>query len=402
MVNVINGVCLDNDNDNYAQCGATCRLSAGNICGDCNDANPSVNPAASEICDSIDNNCAGGIDEGFNTIPEICNGADENCNGLIDEGNPGGGGTCSTGEPGVCGDGDITCDQGGVICLRVTGPGPELCNGLDDDCDGVIDEVVDNDGDALDNCSDNCPDAFNPPEDCDGMPGTPDEQCDLDSDGLGDACDCTPADPLNPDPGEVGATVQVTRPGGQTGIAWGAVPSVVRYNVYRGYLTQGNPWLYNQQCLAASVPITTAPDPLDPRINTMFYYLASSYCGSGLESVLGRDSTGSPIPQPFTCPAATLDDDGDGTEEAADNCPGFRNPSQSDVDADAHGDVCDNCPADSNPGQGDLDGDGLGDACDPDRDGDGVPNGTDNCPDVANPLQEDTDMDGIGDACDPT
>jgi hypothetical protein len=39
---------------------------------------------------------------------------------------------------------------------------------------------------------DNCPSTFNPPEDCDDFPGTPDEQCDLDFDGIGDACDLDP------------------------------------------------------------------------------------------------------------------------------------------------------------------------------------------------------------------
>lgn len=37
----------------------------------------------------------------------------------------------------------------------------------------------------------------------------------------------------------------------------------------------------------------------------------------------------------------------------------------------------------------------------PDRDGDGVPDGTDNCPDRMNPDQDDRDGDHAGDACDP-
>ena len=92
--------------------------------------------------------------------------------------------------------------------------------------------------------------------------------------------------------------------------------------------------------------------------------------------------------------------DADTLGDACDNCPDDTNQDQSDVDDDTVGDVCDNCPTDSNRFQEDIDGDGIGDVCDPDRDGDGIPNGSDNCPDVDNPTQEDTDADGVGDACD--
>ncbi len=400
VLNAVNGICSDNDGDGYAACGG-CTVQAGSVCGDCDDARSAVHPGAAEVCDSIDNDCNAGVDEGFGAIPELCNNADENCNGLIDEGNPGGGGASSTGGLGVCDPGTIVCNAGGVTCVANRGPGPELCNGLDDDCDGGVDDPADSDGDGQDNCLDDCPDAFIPPQDCDNDPGTPDEQCDFDADGIGDVCDCTPANPLNPAPTEVGSTLIVTRVAGQTMVTWSAVPGAGLYNLYRGYLTQGVSWSYDQQCLESAQPMTTAVDSLDPRAFTLFYYLVSNFCPGVAESALGRSSAGTIAPQPYTCPAATLDLDGDGTEEAADTCPSFFNPSQSDFDADAHGDVCDNCAAAFNPSQGDLDGDGLGDPCDPDRDGDGVLNGTDNCPEAPNPLQEDTDMDGIGDACDP-
>jgi subtilisin family serine protease len=73
-----------------------------------------------------------------------------------------------------------------------------------------------------------------------------------------------------------------------------------------------------------------------------------------------------------------------------------------DTDADGVLDSVDSCPSVANADQADADGDGLGDACDPDLDGDGVPNAGDNCPSVANPGQADADRDGLGDACDPT
>jgi len=87
---------LDLDQDNF---GAVC---------DCDDMEPTVNDNAPEICDGLDNNCDGIIDEGFdvdgdgfktcegdcddtdNTIfpgaIELCDGIDNNCNGMFDEG----------------------------------------------------------------------------------------------------------------------------------------------------------------------------------------------------------------------------------------------------------------------------------------------------------------------------
>ena len=35
---------------------------------DCDDTNASINPDAEEICDEVDNNCDGNIDEGVSTL----------------------------------------------------------------------------------------------------------------------------------------------------------------------------------------------------------------------------------------------------------------------------------------------------------------------------------------------
>jgi hypothetical protein len=272
--------------------------------------------------------------------------------------------------------------------VRNVGPGPEVCNGKDDDCDGTVDETTDSDGDGVDNCTDNCPDAQNA------------SQLDSDGDTVGDVCDCTPFDAANPPPPQPGATLTVsgTAP---SSLAWTPVPGVSQYNVYRGFGILGRPWAYSHQCFANKLGVPTVQDAQKPRPAAMFYYLVSSVCGSNSESAPGTRSTGQPIPTPFKCPDASRDSDGDTVEDAVDNCPAFQNTSQSDVDADSYGDPCDNCPSVANTEQVDTDADGLGNACDPDDDNDGVADVSDNCPVTPNPDQADLDADGTGNACDP-
>ncbi|MBL7819613.1 MAG: T9SS type A sorting domain-containing protein [Saprospiraceae bacterium] len=56
----------------------------------------------------------------------------------------------------------------------------EICNGLDDNCNGSIDEGFDPDLDGIASCFDNCSSTYNP------------QQLDSDCDGVGDACDECP------------------------------------------------------------------------------------------------------------------------------------------------------------------------------------------------------------------
>jgi hypothetical protein len=67
----------------------------------------------------------------------------------------------------------------------------------------------------------------------------------------------------------------------------------------------------------------------------------------------------------FHAPLVDLppDRDRDGILDGSDNCPAIHNPGQGDADGDGRGDPCDNCPAVANPGQQDADADGIGDAC---------------------------------------
>jgi hypothetical protein len=72
---------------------------------------------------------------------EICNGLDDDCDGQVDEGfNVGQ--PCSAGVGACFAAGQMACAADGLstACSAVAGqPTAEVCNGVDDDCDGVVD-----------------------------------------------------------------------------------------------------------------------------------------------------------------------------------------------------------------------------------------------------------------------
>jgi len=81
--------------------------------------------------------------------PEICNGLDDDCNGLVDEGLETScyDGPAGTDGVGLCRAGVSQCVQdsltgayGMSACQGEVLPAPEVCNALDDNCDGQVDE----------------------------------------------------------------------------------------------------------------------------------------------------------------------------------------------------------------------------------------------------------------------
>ncbi len=70
---------------------------------------------------------------------EVCDGLDNDCDGAIDDGIVGIGAACSTGLMGICSAGTTRCINGAFVCVQTQQPRTEICNGLDDDCNGVVD-----------------------------------------------------------------------------------------------------------------------------------------------------------------------------------------------------------------------------------------------------------------------
>ncbi|MCZ7687239.1 MAG: hypothetical protein M5U28_54290 [Sandaracinaceae bacterium] len=60
---------------------------------------------------------------------------------MVDEGDPEGGVACGI-DTGECAMGITRCDtaRGRVVCDGEVRPTTEICNGLDDNCDGTVDE----------------------------------------------------------------------------------------------------------------------------------------------------------------------------------------------------------------------------------------------------------------------
>ncbi len=181
----------DGDKDGYGFGASVCMCVAygeyiAAIGGDCNDGDNGVNPGTDELCDGKDNNCLAGIDEDCDgdgddwcaadkqvvgkppvcpngggdcndqvptTYPqaeEICDNVDNNCDDVTDE-------ACDSDKDGWCATGKTVinnppvCDGGVDDCNDLNSqvyPGKvEICDDIDNNCDGVTDEGCDDDGD---------------------------------------------------------------------------------------------------------------------------------------------------------------------------------------------------------------------------------------------------------------
>ncbi len=192
-----------------------------------------------EVCDGLDNDCDGDLtdepgyrawyrdadgdgygDEGVvvyacaaldgytsgrgdcnDADPEISPGVSEQCNGVDDDCD----GVVANGDEDGDGDGWPRCMDCDETDPDIYDGAPEHCDGVDRDCDGVV-SLNDDDGDGQTACDGDCDDAdptrwLGAPEACDGVDndcdgGVPaDEGIDADGDGALLCGDCDDADP---------------------------------------------------------------------------------------------------------------------------------------------------------------------------------------------------------------
>lgn len=149
---------------------------------DCNDANSSINPSASDVC-GLDRNCDGVFPAAAQWHADADGDGFGNPSNLVS--------SCSQ-PPGYVSN-PLDCND---AASAVNPNAIEICDGVDNNCDGFVDDLGDSDGDGVTDCSDVCPGtAPNSSVDGSGCSCLQLSSADSDIDGVPDCVDLCPTTP---------------------------------------------------------------------------------------------------------------------------------------------------------------------------------------------------------------
>jgi hypothetical protein len=188
--------------------------------GDCNNFNANIKPGKPELCNGIDDNCNGTIDEGLASLPFYQDLDGDNYGNTLAVVHACAAPAGFVATPGDCNDGNAAVHPGAT----------EVCNLIDDNCDGTVDNA--------------------------------------------------------PVPPGI-AAVQVAPPAGSALISWPPLFGATSYDVVKGSLvtlqsSAGNFTAATTACLANNLALTSVSDISTPAANNGFWYLVRPVnCGGG-------------------------------------------------------------------------------------------------------------------------
>jgi hypothetical protein len=328
------GVACDGSDSDLCMEGVTSCVGGAIVCSDttgdaldlCNGLDDDCDPASSDgsedpalgvPCDGADSDlCAEGVtvcagdaiacSDTTGDALDLCNGLDDDCDPASADGSedPALGVACDGADSDLCAEGVTVCAGDAIACSDTTGDTLDLCNGLDDDCDGSVDE-----GSLCDDANDCTVDTCNGVAGCSNVPVVcndgnvcTDDTCNpiggcvhVDNsvacdDGVacttGDVCTAGSCVGTPVPPPEVEGLTGSRGLGGEASLAWADQGDPLVYDVSSGLLSQltADGSVVGAACIANDLGTASYDDARpDPPADDGYYYIVrgQTTCGAG-------------------------------------------------------------------------------------------------------------------------